>query len=42
MADAVYYIVASDSKLNTGNFFIDDELLMSNGIKDFTKYKLFE
>ena len=31
MADAAYEILTSDSKLTTDNFFIDDEVLQSQG-----------
>ncbi|MGH8677884.1 MAG: SDR family oxidoreductase, partial [Burkholderiales bacterium] len=38
MADAAYVIVTSDSRKTTGNFFIDEEVLRSNGIRDFARY----
>ncbi len=40
VADAAYFIVTLDSRAeeNTGNFFIDDEVLMANGICDLTPY----
>ena len=38
MADAAYVILTKDSKDFTGNFYIDDNLLADNGVKDFSKY----
>eukprot|EP00455_Lapot_gusevi_P010217 TRINITY_DN145_c0_g1_i5.p1 TRINITY_DN145_c0_g1~~TRINITY_DN145_c0_g1_i5.p1 ORF type:complete len:197 (-),score=80.23 TRINITY_DN145_c0_g1_i5:270-860(-) len=38
MADAAYVILSQNSKEVTGNFFIDDEVLKSVGVKDFSKY----
>ncbi len=38
MADAAYIIVNKPSKECTGNFFIDEELLKSEGIEDFDQY----
>ncbi|XP_022920147.2 hydroxysteroid dehydrogenase-like protein 2 [Onthophagus taurus] len=38
MADAAYAILTSDPKTTTGNFFIDDELLLKRGVKDFDQY----
>jgi citronellol/citronellal dehydrogenase len=38
MADSAYVIFTSDSEKTTGNFFIDDEVLASEGVVDFTKY----
>ncbi|XP_063979168.1 hydroxysteroid dehydrogenase-like protein 2 [Diachasmimorpha longicaudata] len=38
MADAAYAIVTRDSKASTGQFFIDDEVLKSEGILDLTAY----
>ncbi len=40
MADAAYEILSSDSKTLTGNFFIDEELLRSRGVSDFSVYAL--
>ncbi len=40
MADAAYYIVRRSSRECTGNFFIDDELLKTEGITDFTRYRV--
>ncbi|MCB0506734.1 MAG: short chain dehydrogenase, partial [Bacteroidetes bacterium] len=38
MADAAYYILKRDAKTCTGNFFIDDEVLMSEGITNLDEY----
>lgn len=38
MADAAYYILQRDSKSCTGNFFIDDEVLISEGITNLDSY----
>ncbi len=40
VADAAYYILTLNSRNreNTGNFYIDDEVLMANGICDLTPY----
>ena len=38
MADASYEILTKDAKSFTGNFCIDDLVLHSAGITDFTKY----
>lgn len=38
MADAAYVILTSNSEKTTGNFFIDDEVLASEGIVEFDKY----
>ena len=37
LADAAYLVLTSDST-NTGNFYIDDELLASHGITDLARY----
>jgi citronellol/citronellal dehydrogenase len=37
LADAAYFILTSPSA-NTGNFFIDDELLAAHGVTDLDKY----
>ena len=37
LADAAYFILTSPSA-NTGNFFIDDELLAAHGVVDLDKY----
>jgi citronellol/citronellal dehydrogenase len=38
LADAAYLILTSDAKSNTGNFYIDDELLARHGVTDFDRY----
>jgi citronellol/citronellal dehydrogenase len=38
MADAAYYILKRDGKTTTGNFFMDDEVLISEGITDLDQY----
>ena len=38
MADAAHAIVARQSRRCTGNFFIDEEVLASEGITDFKDY----
>uniref|UniRef100_A0A182R048 Hydroxysteroid dehydrogenase-like protein 2 n=1 Tax=Anopheles farauti TaxID=69004 RepID=A0A182R048_9DIPT len=38
MADAAYAILCRTPGKNTGNFFIDDEVLSEEGITDFTQY----
>ncbi len=38
VADAAYLILTQPSDQVTGNFFIDDEILMQHGICDFEKY----
>lgn len=40
LADAAYVILNRDSKSCTGNFFVDDELLASEGITDLEKYSV--
>lgn len=40
VADAAYYIFKRASNNCTGNFFIDDEVLMEEGITDLTKYSV--
>lgn len=40
MADAAHVVVTSKSEETNGNFFIDDEVMASVGVKDFSKYKL--
>ncbi|EGR34402.1 short chain dehydrogenase reductase family protein, putative [Ichthyophthirius multifiliis] len=39
MSDSAYVILTSDSKKTTGNFFVDDEVLASVGVQDFSKYR---
>jgi len=38
MADAAHAILTRPSRKCTGNFFIDEEVLMAEGIKDFADY----
>lgn len=38
MGDAAFYILRRNSKQCTGNFFIDDEVMASEGITDLSKY----
>ena len=38
MGDAAYHILKRDSKSCTGNFFIDEEVLIGEGITDLTGY----
>lgn len=40
MADSAYVILSSSIKNNTGNFYIDDEVLSSVGVTDFSIYKM--
>jgi len=42
VADAAYLIITQKSKDCTGNFFIDDEVLMEHGITDLSKYSIVE
>ncbi|MCL4144025.1 UNVERIFIED_CONTAM: hypothetical protein GTU68_014144 [Idotea baltica] len=38
MADAAFHILSKDSKTSTGNFFMDDEVLIAEGIEDLSSY----
>ncbi|MBV9575638.1 MAG: NAD(P)-dependent oxidoreductase [Gammaproteobacteria bacterium] len=40
MADAALEVITSDSRIVTGNFFIDETLLKERGISDFSGYAL--
>jgi citronellol/citronellal dehydrogenase len=40
LADAAYLILTSDARANTGNFYIDDELLAKHGVTDFDRYAM--
>ena len=40
LADTAYIILNRDSKECTGNFFVDDEVLASEGITDLEKYSV--
>ncbi|TMG82095.1 MAG: SDR family NAD(P)-dependent oxidoreductase [Betaproteobacteria bacterium] len=38
MADAAHVILTSEARSNTGNFYIDEEVLKHAGEKDFSRY----
>ena len=38
LSDAAWFILTSDAKATTGQFFIDDELLAANGITELAQY----
>ena len=38
MADAAHVILTSDARKNTGQFYIDEEVLKKSGVKDFDRY----
>lgn len=40
VADAAYAILTSNSREVTGNFFIDEEILKTHGVTDFSDYSL--
>jgi len=40
MADAAYAILTKPSRTTTGNFFIDDEVLLAEGVKNLDKYSV--
>ena len=40
MADAAYFIFNDNSSDNTGNFYIDDEVMQKNGIEDLRSYQV--
>ena len=40
LADAAYFILTSDARVNSGNFYIDDELLARHGVSDLDKYSV--
>jgi len=40
LADAAWFILTSDAKKTTGNFFIDDTLLAQHGVTDFDRYSM--
>ena len=40
MADAAYAVLNLEAATNTGNFFIDDEVLKRIGVTDFEKYSV--
>ena len=39
LADAAHAILSRDPKTCTGNFFIDEEVLIAEGVEDFSKYQ---
>ncbi|MBV52701.1 MAG: short chain dehydrogenase [Coxiellaceae bacterium] len=40
VADAAYAILTSNSRDNTGHFYIDEEVLRNTGVTDFTHYSV--
>lgn len=38
MADAAWYVLTSDARSTTGNFFVDDEVLRARGVNDLSGY----
>ena len=40
LADAAHFILTSDAKTTTGNFFIDDEVLAKHGVTDLEPYSV--
>jgi citronellol/citronellal dehydrogenase len=40
LADAAYFILTSDAKATSGNFFIDDELLARHGVTELDRYSV--
>jgi citronellol/citronellal dehydrogenase len=40
LADAAYFILTSDAKTTTGNFFIDDVVLARHGVTDLEPYSV--
>jgi citronellol/citronellal dehydrogenase len=40
VADAAYAILTRDSRRNTGNFYVDDEVLAAEGVSDLERYAL--
>jgi citronellol/citronellal dehydrogenase len=38
MADAAHWILQQTAKQCSGNFFIDDEVLLAAGVRDFSVY----
>jgi citronellol/citronellal dehydrogenase len=40
LSDAAYFILTSDARETTGNFFVDDELLARHGVTDLEKYSV--
>jgi len=40
VAEAAFFILQKSSFETTGNFFIDEDVLISEGITDFSKYAI--
>jgi len=40
MSDAAHVILTSDAKANTGNFYVDEDVLRKEGVTDFEKYAI--
>ena len=40
LSDAAHLILTSDAKTTTGNFFIDDALLVQHGVTDVDRYSV--
>ena len=40
LADAAYLILTSDARTTSGNFFIDDEVLLQHGVDDLDRYSV--
>ncbi len=40
LSDAAYFILTSDAKANTGNFYLDDLLLAQHGVTDLERYSV--
>ncbi len=38
MSDAAHAILTSDARTHTGNFYIDEDVLKAEGVKDFDRY----
>lgn len=41
MADAAYAIICRNAKAFTGNFCIDEDVLLNEGVKDFDRYACY-
>jgi citronellol/citronellal dehydrogenase len=39
VADAAHVILTAPSRTCSGNYFVDEDLLRSAGVSDFTKYQ---
>ena len=40
LSDAAYFILTSDAKAHTGNFYLDDTLLAQHGVTDLERYSV--